>query len=255
MTHITIEREALQTVLEALESCDQIYGSEGSYQYFSQAMVDKAITVAKQALAAPVQEPVAALDRIKEALPEFRQQDDYLLAHGASLLSEHSHEIIHIDTALRIAEATQPATPVPLEDQRKLPENAARLIIEAWIKETYGDGYSYHLSDQDEGTSWAWWIDSHPFEDPDAAMGFDGGTSWIDFEGRISDCSSIPDEFNTRMQAAPPAPAPVPLTDDQVDAATKAWFENDIVAGRYPFGKRMRAAFAAAHSITEKGQQ
>jgi hypothetical protein len=52
MTHITIEREALQTVLEALESCDQVYGSEGSYQYFSQAMVDKAITVAKQALAA-----------------------------------------------------------------------------------------------------------------------------------------------------------------------------------------------------------
>jgi hypothetical protein len=51
--------------------------------------------------------------------------------------------------------------------------------------------------------------------------------------------------------AAQPA---VPLTDDQVDAATKAWFENDIVAGRYPFGKRMRAAFAAAHGITEKGQ-
>jgi hypothetical protein len=45
--------------------------------------------------------------------------------------------------------------------------------------------------------------------------------------------------------------APVPLTDDQVDAATKAWFENDIVAGRYPFRKRMRAAFAAAHGITK----
>jgi hypothetical protein len=48
-------------------------------------------------------------------------------------------------------------------------------------------------------------------------------------------------------------PAPVPLTDEQVDAATKAWFENDIVSGRYPFRKRMRAAFAAAHGIT-KGQ-
>jgi hypothetical protein len=56
----------------------------------------------------------------------------------------------------------------------------------------------------------------------------------------------------TTKPAAQPA---VPLTDDQVDAATKAWFENDIVAGRYPFGKRMRAAFAAAHGITEKGQQ
>jgi hypothetical protein len=51
----------------------------------------------------------------------------------------------------------------------------------------------------------------------------------------------------------PPAPTPVPLTDEQVDSATKAWFENDIVAGRNPFRKRMRAAFAAAHAITEKG--
>jgi hypothetical protein len=51
-----------------------------------------------------------ALDAARLALAEFSQQDDYLLAHGASLLSEHSHEIIHIDTALRIAEATPPAT-------------------------------------------------------------------------------------------------------------------------------------------------
>jgi hypothetical protein len=57
---------------------------------------------------------------------------------------------------------------------------------------------------------------------------------------------------NCPLLATPPA-APVPLTDEQVDAATKAWFENDIVAGRYPFRKRMRAAFAAAHRITEKG--
>jgi hypothetical protein len=55
------------------------------------------------------------------------------------------------------------------------------------------------------------------------------------------------------LQSTPPA-APVPLTDEQVDSATKAWFENDIVAGRNPFRKRMRAAFAAAHGIT-KGQK
>jgi hypothetical protein len=54
-----MSREALRMALEALESCDQVYGSEGSYQYFSQSMVDKAITAIKQALAAPVQEPVA----------------------------------------------------------------------------------------------------------------------------------------------------------------------------------------------------
>jgi hypothetical protein len=55
-------------------------------------------------------------------------------------------------------------------------------------------------------------------------------------------------------QAATPAAAPMPLTDEQIDAATKAWFENDIVAGQNPFRKRMRAAFAAAHGITGKGQ-
>jgi hypothetical protein len=114
---------------------------------------------------------------------------------------------------------TAPVQPVALEDQRKLPENAARLIIEAWIKKNYGDGYGYHLSDQDEGTSWAWWIDSHPFEDPDAATGFDGGTSWIDFEGKISDFSSIPDEFNTRMQTTlPAAQQEVTVTDDMSHA-------------------------------------
>ena len=50
-------KKALDLALEALESCDQVYGSEGSYQYFSQVMVDKAITVARQALEQPVQEP------------------------------------------------------------------------------------------------------------------------------------------------------------------------------------------------------
>lgn len=55
-------------------------------------------------------------------------------------------------------------------------------------------------------------------------------------------------------QATPPAQtAPVPLTDEEIDAATKAWFENDIVSGNNLFRKRMRAAFAAAHGIT-KGQ-
>ncbi|MFY2845601.1 hypothetical protein ACOTJF_28335 [Achromobacter ruhlandii] len=47
----------------------------------------------------------AVLDGVRAALPEFRQQDDYLLAHGASLMSEDSHEIIHIDTLRRVIRA------------------------------------------------------------------------------------------------------------------------------------------------------
>ena len=41
----------------------------------------------------------------------------------------------------------------------------------------------------------------------------------------------------------------VPMTDEQIDAAVKAWFENEIVAGRQPFAKRMRAAIEATHDI------
>lgn len=53
------------------------------------------------------------------------------------------------------------------------------------------------------------------------------------------------------LEATPPTaqPALKPLTNEQIDAAIKAWFETDIVAGRQPFTKRMRAAFAAAHGI------
>lgn len=45
------------------------------------------------------------LNQVREALPEFSQQDDYLLAHGASLMSYESHEIIHMDTVKRIITA------------------------------------------------------------------------------------------------------------------------------------------------------
>jgi hypothetical protein len=46
-----------------------------------------------------------ALDAARLALAEFAQQDDYLLAHGASLMSEDSHEILHMDTLRRIVAA------------------------------------------------------------------------------------------------------------------------------------------------------
>ena len=62
------------------------------------------------------------------------------------------------------------------------------------------------------------------------------------------DCQVILVSSIKRLQAAAHAqqPAPVALTDAQIDAAIEAWFKNDIVAGPRPFAKRMRAAFAAA---------
>jgi hypothetical protein len=63
--------EALRMALEALESCDQVYGSEGSYQYFSQAVVDKAITAIKQALAAPVQDTEAHYKGVVEGVQKL----------------------------------------------------------------------------------------------------------------------------------------------------------------------------------------
>jgi hypothetical protein len=65
-------------------------------------------------------------------------------------------------------------------------------------------------------------------------------------------------EYSAALDAlytTPPAqPAPVQPTNEQIDAAVRAWFENPIVAGQRPFKKRMLAAFEAAHGITEKGQ-
>lgn len=104
------------------------------------------------------------------------------------------------DKLTKVIPAIKEALAHPEQEPKKLPENAARLIIEAWIYRNYGCGYDYHLSDQDEGTSWMWWINSHPYEDPDAAVGFDGGSCWIDFEGKISDHTIIPDAFNSRLQ-------------------------------------------------------
>lgn len=52
---------ALKLALEALESCGTNYGYNGANQYFDEGEVDNAITAIKQALAAPVQEPVKFL--------------------------------------------------------------------------------------------------------------------------------------------------------------------------------------------------
>ena len=135
--------EALDKALEAF-----VRAERDGYWSRDTAIAVEAIKQARSA-------PVAALDRIKEALPEFRQQDDYLLAHGASLLSEHSHEIIHIDTALRIAEATPPAAPVQepsfwvvrLKDQKMVDlffekEKADEWVLQfrkgwAWVEPLY----------------------------------------------------------------------------------------------------------------------
>jgi hypothetical protein len=191
MTHVTIERAKLEQVLDALWVLNKHNALHHGVNHNTVATSREALAICEQALAAlTVQEPVG---KVIASVPHLR-------SISVELLPE-----VPVPPAGSLIYTAPPAAPVPLEDQRKLPENAARLIIEAWIKENYGYGYSYHLSDQDEGTSWAWWINSHPFEDPNAAMGFDGGTSWIDFEGKISDYSSIPDEFNTRMQAPPPA--------------------------------------------------
>lgn len=56
------------------------------------------------------------LDAVRAALPEFSQQDDYLLAHGASLMSEESHEIIHLDTLKKIVAAVLAAAPTQQQE-------------------------------------------------------------------------------------------------------------------------------------------
>ena len=59
ISDLKMKDEALKLALEALESCETGHISDGGNQWHDEKLVDKAITAIKQALAAPVQEPVA----------------------------------------------------------------------------------------------------------------------------------------------------------------------------------------------------
>jgi len=58
-----------------------------------------------------------AREAARDALSEYTQQDDYLLAHGASLLSEESHEIFHIDALHRAVDAAVALAVAPYKER------------------------------------------------------------------------------------------------------------------------------------------
>lgn len=90
---------------------------------------------------------------------------------------------------------------------------------------------------QQEPVAWRW-------SESNGQRWFDWTTDWS-HHGKAKSMG-VPIEY-----AYTSPPARKPLTDEQIDAAIKAWFENEIVAGRQPFAKRMRAAIKAANSIKE----
>jgi len=105
----------------------------------------------------------ACIDRVREALPEFSQQDDYLLAHGASLMSDASHEIIHVDTLRKIVDAAlaaarpMAAVPADLIEARAQGRAEALAIILGLDAESGLDECteSHPIADTGEyGTSW-----------------------------------------------------------------------------------------------------
>lgn len=139
---------------------------------------------------------------------------DIFLASEFSPPNEHEdswRSLVFGDIPLPTATATQQQIPQPPKgyrlikveptpdpvsfheplDAKPLPENAARLLIESWIKQTYGEGYSYWLQKESDSSSWAWWINSLP---DNCEAEFDGGTCWIAWDGRISDYTYLPEK-------------------------------------------------------------
>lgn len=95
---------------------------------------------------------------------------------------------------------------------------------------------------------------AQPQQEPVAwAISYDGKTPyaiWPDGDGALLDLEVKRQGGTTcKLPLYTFPPARKPLTDEQIDAAVKAWFENEIVAGRQPFAKRIRAAVEAAHGI------
>jgi hypothetical protein len=124
------QRTVVQQALDALESCDQVYGSEGSYQYFSQAMVDKAITALRQLLEQPEPVPVQEqfdlklLDDLKKlmGLPPYNESSNTAMGDGyfsAHLIRTHGKEKFDAAVAyLRSgATSTPPAQPADHSEQ------------------------------------------------------------------------------------------------------------------------------------------
>jgi hypothetical protein len=99
MTHVTIERAKLEQLLEALNS--PAYGKE------LRELQDKAITVAKQALAQPVQEPDAA--------SLFREALGFGWIYGPLIPAHQWNEMSEEKVAQLVARlATPPAQPAPV---------------------------------------------------------------------------------------------------------------------------------------------
>jgi len=92
-----------------------------------------------------------ALERAREAIPEFRQQDDYLLAHGASLMSEDSHEIIHIDTLTKIVLAALASSPLLERGEGK---DSAGVSVDA--------APVWFMRLREPGNTWGRWAECDP---------------------------------------------------------------------------------------------
>jgi hypothetical protein len=156
MTHITIEREALQTVLDTLEENHHLIEQCERSEYL--ALYDRQITVIKQALAAPVQ-PVS--QAIIHAITEY---GDARADQDANNAPTTSHErladcIRLIRAAQGSAPPTQPAPVQPVQGQvlgfdvvlnESLPPNTMKFVQPA----TTVQEPVYQIRYYDNSTAW-----------------------------------------------------------------------------------------------------
>jgi hypothetical protein len=96
-------------LLEKLRECAMESLSEAPRREIKRYVniVDYADALLREAAQTRPTEEELCSERVLQALDDagFRLQDDYYLAHGASLMSEESHEIIHTDTVDAIVRA------------------------------------------------------------------------------------------------------------------------------------------------------
>ncbi len=64
-----------------------------------------------------------------EALPNFQRRDDYLLAGGASVMSENCHEIIHVDTLRKIIAAARVTLARPVAEVAAPVRDAPEAVV------------------------------------------------------------------------------------------------------------------------------
>jgi hypothetical protein len=251
MSHITIERARLEQWLKAVD----MFAGEDRQKALHEAGKEmlQALAICEQARSAPTVQDIdarvdAVIAKIKTGINE---KPTALNSYGLKMWDSVRDDLVAL--------ATPPATLVQ-EPVKGQPSDAD--LRKAFTKEIGGPNPFYRCNtcgSSEPGLREylvAHWL-THTTPSVEEPIGeIRNGKAYF-YDGMYTNKTEAAD--GTKLYTTPPAPAPVPLTDEQIDALWEPAYRSVSRGGVFtPSSTEGKRAFAraieAAHGITEKGQ-